>query len=89
MGAVGTSGRQPLFMDEARHVITSYKLARDMVRDRWESTWSEDLPCAQPKMRGHVRKTAVASQNPTITMSLGELEQYTFEKLPVYSGCQV
>ena len=81
--------RVPLYMEKSNHVVSSYKLARDIVKSRWPSSWTDDLPCSVPRIRGFIHKTATASQSPTIGMSLGEVEQFTFEKLPIYSSCQV
>ena len=86
---VSCAARAPLFMDKANHVVSSYRLARDLVDARWGSTWSEELPCALPRVRGPVVKTATGPQSSTIGMTIAEAEQFQFEKMPIYSGCQV
>jgi hypothetical protein len=81
--------RSPLFMDKTNHVVASYRLAQGLIESRWNSTWSQELPCAVPRVRGPVLKTATGSQSPTLGMTIAEAEQFAFERLPIYSGCQV
>lgn len=77
------------FVDETSHVVSSYRLARDLVDARWPSLWTPELPCARARLHGPVQKLATAGQSPTIGMRLAEVEQFEFEKLPVYSSCKV
>ena len=89
IGALPCVLRASSFVDETNHVVGSYKLARDLVDARWPSLWSEDLPCARARLHGPVQKLATAAQSPTIGMRLAEVEQFEFEKLPIYSSCKV
>ena len=82
-------GRAPLFIDKVNHVVSSYRLARDLIDSRWNDTWSAELPCAAPRVNGFVSKIATGAQSPTLGMTIAEAEQFTFERLPIYSGCQV
>ena len=82
-------GRVPSFVNEVDHVVSSYRLARDTVSSRWNKTWSSELPCALPHVKGFVNKVATGAQSPTLGMTIAQAEQFTFERLPIYSGCQV
>jgi hypothetical protein len=87
--ALSSSLRQPLFMDDAQHVISAYKLSREIVESRWKETWSEDLPCATPRYKGHVQKLGLGPQSPTLGLTISQAEHYVFARLPIYIGCQV
>jgi hypothetical protein len=82
-------GRAVNYVDKVDHVVSSYMIARDIVEARWSSSWSEELPCASPRLKGHVLKTGSGVQSPTIGMTGAEVERFTFERLPIYSRCQV
>lgn len=79
------------FVDKVDHVVSSYRLARDLVEERWSGSAFAfaDLPCAEPSIAGFIPKSATGSQNPTLGMSIAEARQFNFAKLPIFSACQV
>jgi hypothetical protein len=69
--------------------VAAHQAAQRIVDERWNAANFSSLPCARPRVHGHVTKAADNSQNPTLTIKAVNAKPLIEQGLPVYSGCRV